>query len=153
MNRGRNLIIVVAWSIVFLWMSVIHTMWEYTAAETAWIVPNVIDQGCLAMVHAVGAGNVVIVAFLILGMLVSHAFARYGMNGNENGHHTILVCMLFAVSEEIYQVLIPGHFFSVVEVAANGAAIVAGLTLYGLIHFVFKQVGCWIGESEHQMND
>lgn len=152
MSRGRNLILVIAWSMVFIWMSVIHTMWEYTAVETAWVVPNAFDRGCGVLMRAVGPGTAVTLAFMFLGVLVSHAFARYGMSGKENGHHTVLVCMLFAVSEEIYQLLIPGHVFSVVEVIANGAAILAGLTLYGLIHFVLKQVGSWMGRDGHQLN-
>lgn len=106
----------------------------------AWVVPIFFERICMMFLSVVDTQNAVFLAFLVLGILVSHAFARNGMYGKENGRHTVLVCMLFAISEEIYQLLIPGHVVSVVGIAANGVAIVAGVMLFALLYLAHKQV-------------
>ena len=141
MNRGRSVILLLVWGLVFLWMSIIHCMWEQIVMGSFIGLPNLFDRICMLFLDLAGGQNAVFIAFFGLGLLVSHAFARHGMHGMENGRHSIFLCMLFAVSEEFYQLLIPGHGFSIVELTANGLAIMVGISLYSLTVFLGRQVG------------
>lgn len=141
MGRGRSIIIWVSWGLVFLWVAVIHCMWGQMVSGVACVVPNVFERICRVFLHVADSQHAVFSAFFVLGMLVSHAFARNGMYGKENWLHTVLVCIMFAISEEIYQLLIPGHSVSAVEVGVNGIAIVAGIMMYALLALARRQVG------------
>lgn len=140
MSRGRSFVLVFVWSLVFLWISVIHCMWEQIGMGSFVGIPNLFDRLCMLFVQLVGEANAVFAAFGILGMLVSHAFARHGMHGAENGRHSIFLCMLFAVSEEVYQLLVPGHGFSLVELTAYGIAAMMGVFLYSLLTFLGRRI-------------
>lgn len=140
MSRGRSLVLILVWSLVFLWISVIHCMWEQIGMGSFVGIPNLFDRLCMLFVQLVGEANAVFAAFGILGMLVSHAFARHGMHGAENGRHSIFLCMLFAVSEEVYQLLVPGHGFSLVELTAYGIAALTGIFLYSIMTFFGRRI-------------
>ncbi len=140
MSRGRSLVLVFVWSLVFLWIGVIHCMWEQIGMGSFVGIPNLFDRLCIMFVGVAGKQNAVFAAFGILGLLVSHAFARHGMHGAENGKHSIFLCMLFAVSEEVYQLLVPGHGFSLVELTAYGITAMAGVFLYSLMTFLGRQI-------------
>jgi VanZ family protein len=78
-------------------------------------------------------------AYLILGLLVSHSFSRNGLHGIEKIRHTLVICLLYAVSDEAHQMLVPGRGPSLVDVSIDGMGAMAGLVFYYVMHLPFKR--------------
>jgi VanZ family protein len=84
--------------------------------------------------------NAHLFAYLILGFLVSHAFARNGLYGRENARHTLIICVLYALSDEVHQIMVPGRGPAFMDVMIDSLGVCIGLSLYYFMHFVGDRV-------------
>lgn len=142
--RKYPLSAIVAWTLVVLWMSVIF-LFSHQDSDTsgslssslATIVLNFLKQpadGELAgrmdaLLRTLAHGFI----FFILGWLVSRAFARIEINDIRNAILSLIVSLLYAVSDELHQAFIPGRASQLSDFFVDGAGILLAVLLYQVI--------------------
>jgi VanZ family protein len=114
-----------------------HGVTEVVVTAVEKVVPSV-ELNVETLNHLIRK-NAHLLAYLVLGMLVSHALARNGLHGPENVRHTLMICLLYAVSDEAHQMLVPGRGPSLVDVSIDGMGAMTGLAFYYVIHLPFKR--------------
>ena len=142
---SKKSIIALSWILVFMWMGMIFTLSSQPAVESASLsrgITEVVIEMVERMVPSVELNiesfdhvvrkNAHLIVYLILGILVSQAFSMNGLHGRENARHTIMICVLYAVSDEVHQMLVPGRGPSIIDIFIDGMGATAGLLLYYL---------------------
>lgn len=69
-------------------------------------------------------------AYFILGVLVFHAFLKSGVHGWRNVRHAMLLCVLYAISDEVHQLFVAGRSGQVRDVFIDSVGAAAGILLY-----------------------
>jgi VanZ family protein len=78
--------------------------------------------------------------YLVLGILVANAFTKSGMQGMRNMVFSLLVCILYAVTDEIHQLLVIGRGGQCMDVVIDSFGAITGIGLFITVDRVFKKV-------------
>ncbi|WPX08491.1 VanZ family protein [Anaerocellum danielii] len=73
--------------------------------------------------------------YLVLGILVANAFVVSGIKGSKSFLFFLLFCILYAITDEIHQLFVPGRGTEVYDVLIDGIGALIGIGLY---KFIFK---------------
>lgn len=76
-------------------------------------------------------------AYFILGILVVHALKR---PFKKRLIYALLICMLYAMSDEIHQLFVPGRSGEVRDVLIDSAGAATGIGLYMLFVFILQHL-------------
>ena len=79
--------------------------------------------------------------YLVLGVLTALAFGRHTVSGTKRFALSQLWCSLYAVSDEIHQIFVPGRAGRVLDVLIDSAGALCGIALVALIAFLVKRAG------------
>ncbi len=80
------------------------------------------------------------IEYLILGVLVMNAFKKCGYKNNKILCYSIIFCILYASSDEIHQLFVPGRGGQVKDVIIDSFGAMVGITLYEII-FLLRNKG------------
>lgn len=69
-------------------------------------------------------------AYLVLGILVANGLKNCGIIGYKAIGLAIFICVLYAISDEIHQLFVPGRGGQVKDVLIDGAGAVVGILGY-----------------------
>ncbi|MBP1971410.1 VanZ family protein [Virgibacillus natechei] len=72
-------------------------------------------------------------AYLVLGILVMNALRRSGMRGYRCMITALLIGVLYAISDEVHQLFIPGRSGEVRDVLIDTAGTAVGIGVYWLV--------------------
>ncbi|MFX4261146.1 VanZ family protein [Pelotomaculum propionicicum] len=72
-------------------------------------------------------------AYFILGILMVNALRRSGLSGIRMVIIALSICTLYAVSDEIHQLFVPGRSAQIGDVFIDSAGAILGLGLYGAV--------------------
>ncbi len=146
MNKNKKFIIIVSWIAVILWMALIFNLSSQVAQESnhlskgitatvieivETIVPN-IDMDMASFNHIVRK-NAHFFAYFILGIFVINAMRRNDKRSNIDIIIAILVCVLYAMSDEIHQFYVPGRGPQLKDVFIDSIGAVTGIIIYLLV--------------------
>jgi VanZ family protein len=70
------------------------------------------------------------IIYFVLGMLVLGTLTKIGVRGMRGMAITLLVCVLFAVSDEVHQLFVMGRGAQVRDVFIDSAGVLLGIGLY-----------------------
>lgn len=145
MFKYKNLINIFSWIAVFLWMIFIFNL-SSQAAEQSNALSKEITKVVIETVEKVApkkaAGmdgrtlNYLIrkkahfYAYLILGVLIMGAIRRSGVYGIRGIIITLLICSLYAISDEVHQLFVPGRGGQIKDVFIDIAGAVVGILGY-----------------------
>lgn len=73
--------------------------------------------------------------YLVLGVLVMNAFIMSGMRGHKAFIFSFIFCILYAVTDEIHQLFVPGRGTEATDVLIDGIGALIGIGIY---KFIFK---------------
>lgn len=80
--------------------------------------------------------------FFVLGMLVTGTLSRLGIKGLRGAVIALLVCVLFAISDELHQLFVIGRGAQVRDVLIDSAGAAVGIILVkGLSRLFSKRAG------------
>jgi Predicted integral membrane protein len=139
----KKIIILISWSAVFLWMLLIFCFSSQvveksrmlsegiviTSIDTVEKVTPVSDFDMEQLEYFVRK-NAHFFNFLVLGILVVNAKRRSGFKGLKWFIAALVFCILYAVSDEIHQLYVPGRGGQLQDVLIDSAGVLAGSTLY-----------------------
>lgn len=141
--RLRKLLPYLAWLLALAWMLLIFRLSGQVAEESsrlssgltevivdtiARVAPNA--DWDLEGFHRFVRKNAHFFAYLILGVLVRFALGRSGVRGRKGIAVAWAVCVLYATSDEIHQLSVPGRSGQVGDVLIDSAGAALGLALY-----------------------
>ena len=119
----------VSWAAVFIWMALIFVLSHQPAPEsnrlsrevTEVVVQTVEKVAPEVSLDARRVNHLVrknghFFAYLVLGVLVLNAVRRSGTLGLRSIFVALLICVLYAVSDEIHQLFVPGRGGQVTDV-------------------------------------
>ncbi len=141
----QNWIKIISWMAVAGWMAVIFYLSHQPAEES-----NALSSGITEMIIVFLKGilpdteldlrelnyyvrkNAHFVAYFILSLLTMNAFGRSGVKGRKRIIRTMFICVLYAITDEIHQLFIPGRAGLVKDVFIDSLGAAAGAVVYTL---------------------
>lgn len=144
--RNNKLIIIISWIAVFFWMLLIFNMSSQVAEDS-----NKLSKGVTEIVvetvekvapntgltvddfNHVVRKNAHFFAYMILGILVINALRRSGIKDLRGYSFALIICVLYAISDEIHQHFVPGRGPGVKDVFIDGFGSGVGLGLYLIV--------------------
>lgn len=128
--------------LVILWMIFIFVMSSFDATSSSnqsnFIVDiitsiiNIKDIGLLSLIIRKLAH---FIEYFILGILVTNFITRY----DKKIIIAILLCIIYATSDEIHQIFVPGRSCQVTDVIIDSMGSIMGVYLYKLINKGYKK--------------
>lgn len=129
-----------SWILVILWMALIFYLSQKPATESnelsIWITEKIVetvekvasnvDIDIRSFNHVVRK-NAHFFSYLILGILVANGLRSCNINGYRSFLVALLICILYAVSDEIHQLYVPGRSGQVKDVIIDSAGALVGI--------------------------
>lgn len=134
-----------SWLVVILWMSLIFYLSHQPVSKSNKLskeitgkISEIVEQVepnrkiNLGKTNHIIRKNAHFFAYLILGVLVSNGLRSSGVIGYRVMNIALLICILFAISDEIHQLFVPGRGGQVKDVIIDSAGSIVGIVGYGL---------------------
>lgn len=144
---------VLSWTAVLLWMVLILKLSSEVAVQSDQLSTG-ITQVIVKTVKKVAPNtnfdiksynhhvrkNAHFFAYLILGVLVMNALSRSGIDGYKRIILALLNCILYAISDEVHQMFVPGRGPQVRDVFSDSAGVAVGIFVYLVLIKIKKKV-------------
>ncbi|MGF7185304.1 VanZ family protein [Desulfitispora alkaliphila] len=136
----------ISWAAVILWMVLIFYLSHQPAPEsnelskgitkgvvntTERVAPNA-EFDIRSLNHIIRK-NAHFFAYFVLGLLVINALRVSGVNGTRSLILALGICVLYAVSDEVHQLFIPGRSGELRDVLIDSAGASVGIGVYMLV--------------------
>ena len=139
------------WVLVILWMALIFFLSHQPATQSSDLsagltefIMDMIDKLApnasfdFEPFHHFIRKNAHFFAYLVLGVLLANALRGY--KGRRIAL-AVLICVLYAMSDEFHQLFIPGRAGQVMDVVIDSAGAVVGILLYQITYLLKKRPG------------
>lgn len=139
-NQDRKLRIIISWALVISWMAVIFTLSSQVAEQSnelsTGITQTVIEIiqkatpfweiGSEQLNHILRKGAH-FMAYMILGALVMNALYKSFGIGKRHIFWGFMICVVYAVSDEVHQAFVPGRGPALKDVLIDSAGAFTGI--------------------------
>ncbi|MEL7565923.1 MAG: VanZ family protein [Dehalobacterium sp.] len=142
-KKNKKIKIIVSWTAVILWMLLIFSLSSDPSEQSddlsrgiVKIIVETIEKVAPGVHFDMDSFNHIIrksahfVAYLVLGVLVLNANRRSGVLGFKGFILTMLICIIYASSDEVHQMFVPGRGPGIWDVFIDSAGALAGAGLY-----------------------
>ncbi|TWT03712.1 VanZ family protein [Planomicrobium sp. CPCC 101079] len=139
----------ISWLAVFLWMGAIFLFSNQPATDSSELSSGVTEIVLKAAekiipeigehwdsLHHIVRKNAHFTIYLILGALTINALAKSGVLTYRSIVSALAICVLYAVSDELHQLLIPGRSGEVKDVFIDSSGAFVGIALYLLVNWL-----------------
>lgn len=127
MKKKVNLILIVLWMIFIFIMSSFDG--NESASQSNFIV-NLISQICninnIQLLSLIVRKTAHFMEYLILGILV--------YNYIQKGNLSTVICLLYAISDEAHQIIIPGRSFQIRDILIDICGVIIGIIILNNIN-------------------
>lgn len=136
---------VVPWLLVILWMSLIFYLSHQPVAESnrlsRGITEKIIEAAekidsskdfNLGRINHILRKNAHFFAYLVLGIFVVNGLRSSGVVGIKSIGFAIVICVLYAISDEVHQLFVPGRGGQVKDVLIDSVGSISGVMIYGI---------------------
>ena len=143
--RKNKIAFHLSWTGVVLWMALIFYLSAQVATQSdelsqgiAERLFSVIDKVFPGLDISLQANFLVrksahFLSYLVLSMLVMNALGRSGAQGSRKVLIAIGICVLYAISDEVHQLFVPGRSGQIKDVLLDSGGALTGIILYTLI--------------------
>lgn len=127
------------WIAVVLWMTVIFLFSAQEAADSSRLSGGFLEMfsrlpiiGDLDpdLAHLLIRKGAHFFIYAVLGVLTVRALAKNGVDGIKAWLLALLICVLYAVSDEVHQLFIPGRSGQAADAALDGLGSLTGIFLF-----------------------
>lgn len=144
----KYLLITISWLAVLVWMALIFRLSSQVGVESAGLSTG-ITQTIISILEKIvpGAGQIItdhlirksahFIAYLILGVLVINATRWSGIKGIKIA---LLICVLYASSDEVHQIFVPDRGPAIKDVFIDGTGSLVGVLLYSKFYQLKEKV-------------
>lgn len=144
---------IIAWLGVFIWMGLIFYLSHQSATKSSELSSGLLDffiQSFSRLIPFVEVNTDVLhhlirksahfIAYLILGVLVMNALRRSEIKLQKSIVITLVICVLYAISDETHQLFIPGRSGEVRDVFIDSSGAATGIGVYVVITSIVKNI-------------
>lgn len=124
--------------LVLIWMIIIFIMSSFNAEDSANqsnfivnIISNVLNINNIELLNLIIRKLAHYIEYLILGILVINMFIKN--NIPKSYLISIIFCVIYAISDEIHQFIIPGRACQIKDILIDSIGSITGIYLYKLI--------------------
>lgn len=143
--KSKKIIKTISWILVLLHLGLIFYFSSEPAVESEEISTNVTEIVTqivqrvtpkkesdldIESLHHLIRKNAHFFLYLVLGVLVMNAMRRSGVYGSKGIILTILICVLYAISDEFHQTFVLGRSGEVRDVIIDSAGVIVGILEY-----------------------
>lgn len=135
----------VPWLLVVLWMMIIFWFSHQPASESSKLssgISQIVIDILQKIIPSLSVGiegfhhiirkNAHFFIYLVLGLLVDNGIRGSGVKGYHRVGLAVIICVLYAVSDEIHQMFIPGRAGQIKDILIDSAGALVGVCL-GLV--------------------
>ena len=132
-----------SWALVVIWMVLIFYLSHQPATESNKLSTNITEKIVEVVEKVIPSNkfdirrfnhiirkNAHFFAYLVLGILVSNGISAGSKSGSKIVVIAILICVLYAISDEFHQLFVPGRGGQVRDVIIDSAGSIVGILLY-----------------------
>ncbi|WP_026896056.1 VanZ family protein [Clostridiisalibacter paucivorans] len=141
-----NLYKSISWTLVVVWMAIIFLLSSQVVEKS-----NDLSKGVTKIIvdtvekvnpkanfnirrfNHILRKNAHFFAYLILGILVINALNASGKCGYKSVALTLFICVLYAISDEVHQMFVPGRGPQIKDVFIDSAGTIVGILMYLII--------------------
>ncbi len=148
LSKNKPVKLILSWLAVILWMILIFCLSAQVAEDSSRLSSG-ITQFVVRMITSVFPKVKIDIAswgflvrklahflsYLVLGVLVLNAFGRSGVRGYKRILFSGIICILYAATDEIHQLYVPGRGGQIRDVLIDSLGAGTGFILYFII--------CW----------
>ena len=123
--------------LVLIWMAVIFIMSSFNATESSNqsniivnIIVNIFNINNINLVSFIIRKLAHFTEYLILGILTYNLIN----NHNKKTYIAIIICVLYAISDEIHQMFVPGRSCQILDMTIDSIGSITGIYLLKLIN-------------------
>ena len=123
--------------LVLIWMAVIFIMSSFNATESSNqsniivnIIVNIFNINNINLVSFIIRKLAHFTEYLILGILTYNLIN----NHNKKTYIAIIICVLYAISDEIHQMFVPGRSCQILDMTIDSLGSITGIYLLKLIN-------------------
>lgn len=124
--------------LVLIWMIIIFIMSSFNAEDSANqsnfivnIIANILNINNIELLNLIIRKLAHFTEYLILGVLVINMFTKN--NAKKYYLLSILLCLIYATSDEIHQIFAPGRACQIKDILIDSIGSITGIYLYKLI--------------------
>lgn len=139
----KNILKIVPWTLVILWMILIFSLSHQSAVESNKISKGItevfvdgIEKVTLNSNFNISSFNHIIrknahfFLYLVLGMLVMNAIKISNQYIKRHMLLTVLICILYAILDELHQLFVPGRGAQIMDVFIDSVGASIGVLIY-----------------------
>lgn len=134
---------ILSWAAVIFWMAFIFFLSAQVAEQSSQLstgiteaivgiirklIPNA-ELDLNSFNHFVRK-NAHFMAYLVLGLLTSNALGKNKLHRCKRGLFALLICVLYAISDEVHQLFVPGRGGQAADVLIDSVGALFGVGLY-----------------------
>ena len=119
-------------SLLIIWMIFIFVMSSFSATESTnqsniivTVISSTINISNTHLLTVTIRKLAHLTEYLILGILSYNVFKKY----NKSIHISVLVCFLYAISDEIHQIFIPGRSGQITDILIDAIGALIGIII------------------------
>jgi len=109
---------------------------QFLLTVVGWIFPSIAADP--EIFHHLVRKSAHFLAYLLLGALTANACRMSGVTGLRRMSLALVICVLYAASDEIHQLYVSGRGAAVTDVFIDSAGAVVGILLYQLAARCFQ---------------
>ena len=141
---------ILSWSFVIIWMAIIFGFSSQVAEQSnqlsttvtevvVEVVENVAPRAEINVhrLNGIIRKNAHFFLYLVLGILVTNAFRRSGNTLIRSLVFSFFICVLYAVSDEIHQMYVPGRGAQATDVLIDSSGASVGLFIYWISSYIY----------------
>jgi VanZ family protein len=141
-----------SWIAVVLWMGVIFMFSNQPAADSKELSSGITEfvltaiekispeiSGHVDTLHHIVRKNAHFTIYLILGALALNALRTSGIRGSRSVISALAICIIYAATDELHQLFIPGRSGEVKDVFIDSSGAIAGIGIYLLLRMLFNR--------------
>lgn len=125
--------------LVLIWMIIIFIMSSFNATDSANqsnfivnIIANIFNINNISLLCLIIRKLAHYTEYLILGILVINMFTKNNINNLYL--ISIILCIIYATSDEIHQIFVPGRACQIKDILIDSIGSITGIYLYKLIN-------------------
>jgi VanZ family protein len=140
-----------SWTAVILWMALIFYLSHQPATESSKLSTGITEvivekvekaapnaQFDIRSFNHIVRKNAHFFVYLALGVLVIDALRRSRVYRHRAMGLALLICVLYAISDEVHQLFVPGRGAQIKDVLIDGAGASVGIGVYLVIGKIMK---------------
>ncbi|MPW27203.1 VanZ family protein [Alkalibaculum sp. M08DMB] len=144
--NNKKTVTIVSWIGVIIWMSLIFYLSSQQATQSAQLstgitekIINIIQKYIpnynvdILSFNSIIRKNAHLIAYFILGVLLINAISRNRIIGFKAYALALLICILYAISDEIHQLYVPGRSGEIRDVLIDSIGSSIGISIFALI--------------------